>query len=209
MRKIFMFIAAYALLLGAGRASAECFERFPAGADIADETLVDGLLDFNRDGKPDAPFVAIGPMTIQRGQPFDPGDGKCEIDTEMTLMNMQGTFTDPTGFSRDFTLTTHRDKKVTGKIKQQVAGQDFPADSHLDLFVELVVPINPFIVERPFNQVSARLQGPINCIPPREEETARVDGPIRLTSNLSGLPYADLLQIIHRPFFDQPDPPLC
>jgi hypothetical protein len=45
MRKIFIFIAGYALLFVAGSASAACFERFPAGEDIADETLVDGFLD--------------------------------------------------------------------------------------------------------------------------------------------------------------------
>jgi hypothetical protein len=153
----------------------------------------------------------------------------------MTAMEMVGTFKDPSGVSRNFTLTTNPDQLVRGEIRQQVAGQDFPADSHFDMFVELVVPISGTLVERARNFTSARVHAPIDCIPPREE--AALDGmlrspmlkvglrefrkvthsvieryleaTVRLTSNITGLPYADLIQITHRPFFVEPVPPQC
>lgn len=198
MRKFFIVSAASALLLGAGSAAAECYESFPAGDDISDETFVQGTLDFNQDGIPDAPFFALGPMTVKRGTPFDPGDGKCKIITEIISMALVGKFDDAIGIQKDFTMRTQPGERSIGEIKQQYSGTNFPANSSFNMLIQMEFPFFQ-ITEVVFNKTAAKISASINSIPPIVEYG---EATVKLTSKLTGLPYADLLNVTHDPFFD-------
>lgn len=199
MRKMLILSAASALVLGAGSASGNCFNKFPAGFHKADETFFRGTLDLNRDGVPDKPFVALGPMTVKRGAPRETGNGKCVIDTEITHMELVGSFKDARGVERQFTLTTNPKKKVKGEIKQRYAGRDFPANSFFDVFVLITIPDTK---ETAQNLKAARASGEIHSIPPLEAEMLET---VKLTGKRTGKPFAELLGLTHNPFFDEPE----
>jgi uncharacterized protein (TIGR03437 family) len=76
--------------------------------------------------------VLTGPTQIRRGDPYDPGDGLIEIDTQIEQMALSGTT--PIG-----SVIVKVIAPAPGKIKQKQAGVDFPADSWFEVRVEVQI----------------------------------------------------------------------
>lgn len=129
-----------------------------AGRDEFDSSAI-VTIDLTMSGGPMMPVTLGGPVEIRRGNPSDPGDGKIEIDTELISMQLVG----PTMFGR-VTVTKSPAPPSVGKIKQQAAGVDFPADSYFDVFVLINTPGGIL-----HNNAPMRLQTVINSIPPLGE----------------------------------------
>jgi len=72
-----------------------------------------------------------GPVTIQRGAPFDPGDGQEEIPTEMLALNLTGAA--PIAGSMTISLQFPTPPSQ-GRIKANAPGPDYPAESFFDVF---------------------------------------------------------------------------
>ncbi len=128
--------------------------------------------------------IAIGPTKVKRGDPYNPGDGKITIDTEIVSLQLTGTSgivireapggSTTTGAQRigvEMTITAPCTTPGAsgdggpgcspGKITQQTAGTDYPADSFFDVFVEIETGGNTF-----FNKTPIRMQTVISSIPP-------------------------------------------
>ena len=111
-------------------------------------------------GIPETPVVLVGPTTIRRGAPYDPGDGLVEIDTQIENMVVFGTT--PIG-----SVTVKMIPPAPGKIKQRESGVDFPADSWFDVRVEVNInsPLGQFqLFSKPSTPI--RLMAMIDAIPP-------------------------------------------
>jgi hypothetical protein len=78
-------------------------------------------------------MTANGPTTVARSLPYDPGDGRIKIDTEIVSMNLVGN----SAYIGPITIIESPSKKSNGTIQQRLAGVDFPADSFFDVFVEI------------------------------------------------------------------------
>jgi uncharacterized protein (TIGR03437 family) len=83
-------------------------------------------------GIPETSVVLTGPTQIRRGDAYDPGDGRIEIDTQIEQMALSGTT--PIGGVLVKVIAP-----AAGKIKQKQAGVDFPADSWFELRVEVQI----------------------------------------------------------------------
>lgn len=133
MKKRYFLLVFYALLLGVASVS-KVYAAYPAaGSDLFDPSKV--TIDWIIRPEPDF-FPATGPTTIQRGDPYDPGDGHQTIDIEIVSMELTGIspLLGPVTVrvGRSFGLPPS-----TGTIRQQTPGVDFPADSFFDVFFEI------------------------------------------------------------------------
>lgn len=99
--------------------------------------------------------VLQGPTTIRRGTPVTPPDGRTEIPTEILSMSLTG---------QTITINESPDRPSPGKVKQQVAGRDFPADSFFDVNVDVSLNLLPQIVF--VNLEPIRMQSVIHSLPP-------------------------------------------
>ena len=103
----------------------------PAGSDVFDSAVVVRVavpsLSF-----PETPFTAVGPARIRRGAPYDPGDGRIKIDTQIEQWVVSGET--PLG-----PAVVRVVNPAPGCIQQQSAGQDFPADAWFDVSLEIVI----------------------------------------------------------------------
>ncbi len=109
-------------------------------------------------GAQDPMFLTLnGPSRVMRGDPHDSdGDGRMEIETELLEMNLTGMMA-----AGEIHLRESPTKQSLGRVHQQMAGQDFPADSFFDVFVDLETPLGMLHNERPVQMKSV-----IHAIPP-------------------------------------------
>ncbi len=121
--------------------------------------------------------ILSGPTSIQRGAPYDPGDGMVQIETEIVSMNL-------TGFSDMgmMTASTIPMPQSLGLIKQQASGNDYPAESFFDIFYRIELPSVGFQGEAKF---PTHHESTINQIPPY--------GSIYVTNPLQPVPLFDPL----------------
>jgi hypothetical protein len=98
-----------------------------------------------------------GPTTVARGTPYDPGDGRITIATEIVSMNLVG-FSDHIG---PITIVESPPKESNGTIQQRLAGVDFPASSFFDVFVEIHTMFGIL-----HNDDPAHMYAEISSIPP-------------------------------------------
>ncbi len=111
-------------------------------------------------GVNDTAFTVTGPAHIWLGDPYDPGDGRTKIDTEMESLVMSGV----TPFGPALIRVI---PPGPGEIQQIDAGVDFPATSFFDVMVEIVAqsPIGPITVFSDPNK-PVRMMAVINDLPP-------------------------------------------
>jgi hypothetical protein len=135
------------------------YKDYPAGYDIFGKTIAIKELNNIPLLKKEAIQVVVkGPTTIERKEPYDPGDGRWRIDTEIISMELKGTF-----LGRQIRVEESSEKKSTGYIQQQNAGVDFPADSFFDVYIEVFLP-PPFNVA--YNRDPVHMNATIYEIPP-------------------------------------------
>jgi len=126
-----------------------------AGSDEFDSSATI-TIDLTMSGGPVLEATVIGPTTVRRDAPYDPGDGHVTIDTEIVALELHGIT--PLG---PITVRESPYRSSVGQVQQQTAGVDFPADSFFDVFVEIETPMGVFVNNDPI-----RLQAEINALPP-------------------------------------------
>jgi hypothetical protein len=106
-----------------------------AGMDYLPSTTATIELDL---GMGNETLVVKGPTTIARGNPYDPGDGRIKIDTEIVSMSLVGA-----SAYGPMTVVESPAKESDGEVRQKTAGVDFPADSFFDVFIEIQTMMPP------------------------------------------------------------------
>jgi hypothetical protein len=103
-----------------------------------------------------------GPLLVKRGDPQDEdGDGNVEVPTEIVEMSLSGA----ASFG-PVTVRESPDRESKGMVEQRESGQDFPADSFFDVFVEIdIEDINGFTVH---NEEPLRMEATLTDLPPAE-----------------------------------------
>ena len=143
---------AMAALLAAG----VVFAQFPpAGVDEFDSSAII-TIDLTSSGGPETTVTIVGPARINRSDPFDPGDGREIIETEILSLELRGN-----SALGPITVRESGPKQSSGIIRQQTPGQDFPAESFFDVFAVVTTDVGGFHNEDPI-----RLQAVIAEIPP-------------------------------------------
>ena len=127
----------------------------PAGIDEFDSSAII-TIDLTSSGGPETTVTIVGPTRIDRSDPFNPGDGRNIIETEILSLELRGN-----SALGPITLRESGRKQSSGIIRQQTAGQDFPAESFFDVFAEVTTDVGVFHNEEPI-----RLQTVIDEIPP-------------------------------------------
>jgi hypothetical protein len=131
----------------------------PAGSDYMEHTTA--TIELEIIGMFIEPITAKGPTTVSRSNPYDPGDGRIKIDTEIISMNLVGT----SNYIGPITIIESPSKKSTGAIQQKTAGIDFPADSFFDVYVEIQTRL-PFPNGIIHNDDPKHMSTTISKIPP-------------------------------------------
>ncbi len=126
-----------------------------AGSDEFDSSATI-TIDLTMSGGPVLQATVVGPTTVRRDAPHDPGDGHMTIDTEIVALELHGVT--PLG---PITVRESPYRSSVGQVQQKTAGVDFPADSFFDVFVEIETPTGVFVNNDPI-----RLQAVIDELPP-------------------------------------------
>jgi hypothetical protein len=135
----------------------------PAGFDYLPSTTA--TLQLQIIVGPGAPWTetitASGPTNITRGTPYNPGNGRMKIDTQIVLMNLAGS----SAHIGPITITQSPSNATKGAVQQETAGVDFPADSFFDVFVEIHTNL-PFPYTVLHNNAYVQVNSTIYSIPP-------------------------------------------
>jgi len=131
----------------------------PAGSDTMPSTTA--TIEVEITGMFNETITAKGPTTVSRSNPYDPGNGRIKIDTEIISMNLVGTSHN----IGPITIIESPSKKSTGAIQQKTAGIDFPADSFFDVFIEIHTTL-PSPLKILHNDDPKRMNATIYQIPP-------------------------------------------
>jgi hypothetical protein len=129
------------------------------GIDTFNSTTASVKLKLNILPK-EIPIRLTGPTNVSRSIPENTSSGQWKIDTEIIQMDLVGTL-----WGRPVWINESPVRDSTGFIKQQQPGQDFPADSFFDVYVEIDTGL-----PRPFNKLHNKdpveMYSEINDIPP-------------------------------------------
>ncbi|MFQ6092289.1 MAG: hypothetical protein ACE5OR_06345, partial [bacterium] len=128
-----------------------CEEFPPEGDDHFNTSLTVGLIIA---GSPQMNMTLTGPTTVHRSDPYDPGDCRRQIDTEILQLDL---------VDGGVTIRQSPVKPSLGQIKAK-AGQgcaDYCADSFFDVFFEIETMMGTLHNEQPL-----LMQSVICCIPP-------------------------------------------
>jgi hypothetical protein len=169
------------------------YEGFPPGDDAFASTAQVQIQLLSPPFPPMLPLTVMlsGPTKVHRGLPFNPGDGRWEIPTEMVLMNLQGA--DP--MIGPVTVIESPTLVSSGQIRQQVAGHDFPAESFFDVFFE--IQTTPMTL---FNKAPKYMVALIDTIPPLDTTYRYADSVFLFDkTNPNGPPVAILTTAEHTP----------
>jgi hypothetical protein len=109
----------------------------PAGSDAMDPTTA--TIEIEIIGMFTETLEVKGPTTVGRSSPYDPGDGRWIINTEIVSMSLTGT----SSHIGPITIIESPSKASNGAIQQLSPGEDFPADSFFDVFVEIQTMLPP------------------------------------------------------------------
>jgi hypothetical protein len=156
MKKTYAILIAFVLVL-AVTGIAYCYP--PAGTDTMNPTTA--TVELNIIGIGSETLTVTGPTVVARSNPYDPGDGHMKIDTEIISMNLTGT----SSLVGPITIIESPTKPSTGYIRQENAGENFPAYSYFDVFVEIQTTL-PFPLSTLHNDVPAPMEATIYSIPP-------------------------------------------
>lgn len=174
----------------------------PAGEDRFERTIATVEIDVTLPGVGALP-VALGeletvemegPMLVLRGDPQDSdGDGLVDIETEIVEMTLTGT----SSFG-PLEVRQSPDRRSMGMVEQQKPGQDFPADSFFDVFLEVeVLDIN--LVG--YHEDPIRMEAELSDLPPgfRDQYRGALVLPTPLLSAESHVEFARILDALHVP----------
>jgi hypothetical protein len=127
----------------------------PAGSDYMPSTTA--TIELEIIGMFTETVTVNGPTSVGRSSPYDPGDGRIKIDTEIAPMSLTGT----SSHIGPITIIESPSKVSNGAIQQLSPGVDFPANSFFDVFVEIQTMVGTF-----HNDDPVLMQTTINSIPP-------------------------------------------
>lgn len=177
MKKTYFCLIACALLLAMASIpyayAHHMYEDYPAGIDIMDPTTA--VLGLEIIGVGVETVMVNGSTSVNRSNPYDPGDGHWKIDTEIISMNLEGT----SALVGEITIIESPTRASNGTIQQQVAGEDFPADSFFDVFVEINTTL-PFPLSTLHTDEPLPMDAVIFSIPPWEAIYIPPDPPIEI-----------------------------
>lgn len=136
MKKVcFLMIACFFILIIASVPGALCYP--PAGYDCMSTTAT---IEIEIIGMfTETIHTTLGPTTVSRSNPYDPGDGRMKIDTEIVSMSLCGA----SSYIGSLWIVESPSKASKGAVQQLSAGVDFPADSFFDVFVEIQTTLAP------------------------------------------------------------------
>ena len=103
----------------------------PAGRDAFDGVAVVRLA-VPSINLPTTSFTLAGPTRVRRGDPYNFGDGRIRVDTEIEHMALSGVT--PLGSALLRVMGA-----APGEVQQMTAGTDFPASSWYDLKLEIIL----------------------------------------------------------------------
>jgi len=129
MKRVYLLLILCVFVLGiAGIPNVQCYP--PAAIYHFDPCTAQAIIEISGIGT--AGVTSTGSIDVQASDPYDPGDGRIKIDTQIVSSNFVGT--SPFG---PITITGSSTAISSGAIQQQVAGNDFPADSWFNAFFEI------------------------------------------------------------------------
>lgn len=105
--------------------------------------------------------TATGSTTVNKSYPYDPGDHRMQTQTKIVSMSVTGNST----YIGSFAAIESTSKASTGAIRQQVAGQDFPADCFFDVHIEIKTVL-PCLRTAIHNDEPRSLSAVMTSIPP-------------------------------------------
>jgi len=129
LKKVYFLPIFWVFVLGiASIPSAQCYP--PAGTYHFDPCTAQATIQIILVGT--VTGTVNGSIDVQASNPYDPGDGRIKIDEEIISSYFVGT--SPLG---PIAITGSPTAVSSGAIQQQVAGNDFPADSWFNAFFEI------------------------------------------------------------------------
>ena len=143
-----------------------------AGEDRFENTKATVQIEITQQGASLAPITLQetetieleGPALITRSDPELDGDVYV-VRTEIAEMELSGS----ASFG-DVIVRQSPDNQSMGEVRQREKGQDFPADSFFDVFVEIEVPDLGLTLH---NQEPLRMAAELNGLPPAEGDSYR------------------------------------
>lgn len=128
-------------------------------------------------GAPLPDVVLSGSVTVMRSSPMLSLDGITGLTTELTAMSLTGMSPTPNGVP--ISMTLNPEKLSMGYTKQQKAGQDFPAQSFFDVFVDITIGGETYQ-----NALADNLTAVLAGIPPPNGTIFRgpASGPLTITA---------------------------
>ena len=178
----------------------------PAGEDRFENTKATVEIEVTLPGVGALPFVGQtetveleGPMLVLRGDPQDAdGDGLVDIETEIVELTLTGT----SSFG-PIEVRQSPERRSMGQVEQQEPGQDTPADSFFDIFLEVEI-LDIGLVG--FNEVAIRMEAVLIEFPPGflDQYEGALALPTPLLSVDSKEEFALILDALHVP---NPPPP--
>jgi hypothetical protein len=166
------YVSALALAIGLLLITVSCGDggegetNYPAaGEDAFESTTATVEIEITQEGVSTAPgaFGALekielrGPALISRSDPSFDGD-IAVVETEIVEMELTGT--SPFG---PITVRQSPDDASVGEVRQQSAGEDFPATSFFDVFVEIELPDMNLTAR---NEEPLRMEARLSDLPP-------------------------------------------
>ncbi len=178
----------------------------PAGEDRFENTKATVQIEVTLPGVAALPFVKQtetveleGPMLVLRSDPQDAdGDGLVDIETEIVEMTLTGT----SSFG-PIEVRLNPDQRSMGLVEQQEPGQDTPADSFFDIFLEVEI-LDIGLVG--FHEEAIRMEAVLVEFPPGflDQYEGALALPTPLLSVDSKEEFALILDALHVP---NPPPP--
>jgi hypothetical protein len=135
-----------------------------------------------------------GPMLVMRGDPQDSdGDDLVDIETEIVELELTGT----SSFG-PIAVRQSPDRPSMGLVEQQTPGQDFPADSFFDVFLEVEI-LNVGLIG--YNPEAILMEAELSDLPPgfRDQYEGALVLPTPLLSADSDVEFAMILDALHVP----------
>lgn len=130
-----------------------------------------------------------GPTVIRRSDPQQDGD-LFAVPTEIVQLQLTGTSS-----LGPVIVRQSPDQPSTGEVRQQEAGQDYPAASFFDVFVEVELPEQNLVLH---NEEPMRMEATLSGLPPAEGDEYRGEDDRPLYTP-AGLAVGRIVDALHIP----------
>lgn len=142
--------------------------------DDLPDTIAIKVLNIPILGQKEIQVVIRGPTSVDRKEPKRNPDGRWQIETEIISMDLTGHI-----LGMPIQIRESPEKHSTGIIRQITPGEDFPAESFFDVYVEIQTPL-----PRPFNIIYNKepviMSNIIDYIPPYLDNYTSNNTPVPL-----------------------------